>query len=119
MLWEYSQEESTAALTTEFLALGNHRKSIRAEIAEFTDRVRELQLDALRSSAVDDLPGLGDLSIEVLLFVLTGVPKLLRLEQGVGVSGSHQATVAAFEQLLDAAEPTQRESDVAGLPSHK
>ncbi len=119
VLWEYSQEESTAALTTEFLALGNHRKSIRAEIAEFTDRVRELQLDALRSSGVKDLPGLGDLSIEVLLFVLTGVPKLLRLEEGVGVSGSHRATVDAFAQLLDAAEPTQRGSDVAGLPSRK
>ena len=66
-----------------------------------------------------DLPGLGDLSIEVLLFVLTGVPKLLRLEEGVGVSGSHQATVDASAQLLDAAEPTQRGSDVAALPSRK
>src|SRR4029453_15626752 len=28
VLWDYSQDESTAAVTTEFLALGNHRKSI-------------------------------------------------------------------------------------------
>ena len=40
VLWEYSQEESTAALTTEFLALGNHRKSIASEIAEVTEQVR-------------------------------------------------------------------------------
>ena len=34
-------------LITEFMALGNHRKSIRAEIAEVTERVRRVQLDAL------------------------------------------------------------------------
>jgi AcrR family transcriptional regulator len=32
VLWEYSRDESTSALTTEFLALGNHRKSIKSEI---------------------------------------------------------------------------------------
>ncbi len=36
VLWKYSQHESTAALTTEFLAAGNHRKSIRTEIAQAT-----------------------------------------------------------------------------------
>jgi AcrR family transcriptional regulator len=40
VLWDYSRDESTAALTTEFLALGNHRPSIRSEIAESTDRCR-------------------------------------------------------------------------------
>ena len=54
LLWEYSHDESTAALTTEFLALGNHRKSIRSEIAEFTDQVRRLQLNALRSKSGSD-----------------------------------------------------------------
>src|SRR6188472_2594648 len=29
VLWKYSRDESTAALTTEFLALGNHYPSIR------------------------------------------------------------------------------------------
>ena len=98
VLWEYSQEESTAALTTEFLALGNHRKSIRAEIAEFTDRVRELQLDALRRSGVNDLPGLGDLSIEVLLFVLTGsteVAAARRRRGGLGFPSSDGGRVRA------------------------
>src|SRR3954464_5702762 len=43
MLWEYSRDEATAALTTEFLALGNHRKSIQTEIAEVTEKVRRIQ----------------------------------------------------------------------------
>src|SRR6476661_2409563 len=32
-VWEYSWDEATGALMTEFMALGNHRKSIRNEIA--------------------------------------------------------------------------------------
>ena len=47
VLWEYSQEESTATLTTEFLALGNHRKSIASEIAGVSEQVRQLQVDAV------------------------------------------------------------------------
>src|SRR5437016_12102953 len=47
VLWEYSRDESSSALTTEFLALGNHRKSIKSEIAEATEQVRRLQLDAI------------------------------------------------------------------------
>ena len=46
-LWEFSRGEATGALMTEFMALGNHRKSIRTEIAEVTERVRKVQLDAL------------------------------------------------------------------------
>src|SRR4051794_22052578 len=46
-VWEYSWDEATGAMITEFMALGNHRKSIRAEIAAVTENVRKLQLDAL------------------------------------------------------------------------
>ena len=35
------------SLMMEFMALGNHRKSIRSEIADATNRVRQVQLDAL------------------------------------------------------------------------
>ena len=49
VIWEYSQDESMSVLTTEFLALGNRRASIRAEIAEVTERVRRLQLQVLHA----------------------------------------------------------------------
>ena len=108
MLWEYSSDESTAALTTEFLALGNHRKSIRAEIAEVTERVRRIQLDALEARFGAHGPGDGTMSPEALLFLVTGIPKLLRLEEGVGVSTSHAEIVKTFERYLDSLEPRAR-----------
>jgi len=105
VLWEYSRDESSSALTTEFLALGNHRKSIMSEIAEATEQVRRLQLDALQAQLGAPEMSLGPLPRDVLLFVLTGIPKLLRLEAGVGISASHADVVDAFEQYLDTVEP--------------
>ena len=105
VLWEYSRDESSSALTTEFLALGNHRKSIKSEIAEATEQVRRLQLDALQAQLGSPEMSLGPLPRDVLLFVLTGIPKLLRLEAGVGISASHADVVDAFEQYLDTVEP--------------
>ncbi|MCU1453272.1 MAG: Transcriptional regulator, TetR family [Acidimicrobiales bacterium] len=106
VLWEYSQEEASAAFTTEFLALGNHRKSIRSEIAEATERVRQVQLDALTKSLPARVVGFEDLSPGALLFLVTGVPKLVRLEEGVGVSATHAEVLDGFERYLDVVEPS-------------
>lgn len=106
VLWEYSRDESTAALTTEFMALGNHRKSIRSEIAKVTERVRRVQLEALAARWEETGPPEGGLAPSALLFLITGTPKLIRLEKGVGVSTAHAEVVDAFEQYLDSIEPT-------------
>ncbi len=109
VLWEYSRDESTAALTTEFLALGNHRKSIRSEITEVTEQVRRLQLDALEATfGKKDGAALAKLSPSALLFVLTGIPKLIQLEAGVGISSAHADVVEAFERYLESVEPSAR-----------
>jgi TetR/AcrR family transcriptional regulator, transcriptional repressor for nem operon len=110
VLWKYSQDESTAALTTEFLAAGNHRKSIRTEIAQATEAVRRLQLEALAGSPIPLDARHLELPMDVLLYLLTGIPKLLRLEAGVGVSSTHTDVVAAIEQYLDTVEPPPRPS---------
>lgn len=105
VLWEYSQEESTAALTTEFLALGNHRKSIASEIAEVSEQVRVLQAEAVARSVPLDGADLGPLSADALLFLVTGVPKLIRLEASVGLSSTHKEVERHFESFLDQIEP--------------
>ncbi len=104
VIWEYSQDESMSVLTTEFLALGNRRASIRAEIAEVTERVRRLQLQVLHEHVSQHEVDFR-LTPEAFLFLLTGTPKLIRLEEGVGVSATHAEAVAAFENFLVAAEP--------------
>jgi AcrR family transcriptional regulator len=106
VLWDYSKEEFTSALTTEFLALGNHRKTIASVIAEVTEQVRHVQADAMARHRQLTGVTLGDLSPEALQFLVTGIPKLIRLEQGVGLSSTHAEIVHHFEALLDALEQT-------------
>jgi AcrR family transcriptional regulator len=108
VLWAYSQEESTAALTTEFLALGNHRKSIASVIAEVSEEVRRLQADAIGRAVPAAGIELGPLSGEALLFLVTGVPKLIRLEEGVGLSSTHDEVVRFFESFLDGVRTADR-----------
>jgi AcrR family transcriptional regulator len=105
VLWEYSQEESTAALTTEFLALGNHRKSIASEIATVSEQILQLQVDALARHLPASGIDLDGLSPDALLFLVTGVPKLIRLEEGVGLTATHTEVIRFFETYLDATEP--------------
>jgi len=102
LLWEYSHDEASAALINEYMALGNHRESVRAVVAEVTDRVRTAQLATLGKRFGrdnEDAP-----SPEALLFLITGVPKLLQLEEGLGVTRGHadvERLFAAFLQRLE------------------
>jgi TetR/AcrR family transcriptional regulator, transcriptional repressor for nem operon len=103
VLWEYSNNEATAALTTEFMALGNHRKSIRAEITEVGKQVRKLQFDVLADQPEESLLHL-ELSPDALIFLVTAIPKLLQLEEGVGIDAGHAEIVRVIERHLDRAE---------------
>jgi AcrR family transcriptional regulator len=99
VLWEYSNNEATAALTTEFMALGNHRRSIRSEIAEVTRRVRDIQFEVLGGRTDGDTVQL-QLSPEAFLFLVNGIPKLVQLEEGVGIDAGHADIIAAVEQHI-------------------
>jgi TetR/AcrR family transcriptional regulator, transcriptional repressor for nem operon len=99
VLWEYSNNETTAALTTEFMALGNHRTSIRSEIAEVAATLRAIQFEALACGPADDAVALR-LPPEALAYLVTTIPRILRLEEGLGIDGGHAEIVAAVEEHL-------------------
>ncbi len=104
-LWEFSRAEATGALMTEFMALGNHRKSIATEIADVTEKVRKVQLDALAAKFGKNARPGGQLSLPALQLLISALPKFLNLEEGIGVKTAHKEVTAAFEQYLDAIEP--------------
>jgi AcrR family transcriptional regulator len=104
-VWEYSWEEATGALMTEFMALGNHRKSIRTEIAAVTESVRKMQLDALVARFGKNARPIGDLSLPALQLLMSGMPKFLNLEKGIGVKSAHDEVTKAFTRYIDAVEP--------------
>ncbi|MGE2731809.1 TetR/AcrR family transcriptional regulator [Mycolicibacterium vaccae] len=104
-LWEYSWDEATGTLMIEFMALGNHRKSIRTEIAAVTESVRKVQIDALTAKFGEGARPWGDLSLPALQLLISSLPKFLNLEKGVGVETAHAELTEAFERYLDSIEP--------------
>jgi TetR/AcrR family transcriptional regulator, transcriptional repressor for nem operon len=107
---ELSKDESVAALTAENLALGNHSERVQAEIAKVTEEKRGLQLQAIRDDVGLDGVELGRISPEVLLFLLTGIPRFIRIEGGVGISASHEEVLDTFERYVRAEYATAKSS---------
>ena len=107
-LWEFSRGEATGALMTEFMALGNHRKSIQAEIATVTERVREVQLTALVAKFGKNAKPGGHFSLPALQLLISGLPKFLNLEEGIGVKTAHKEVTSAIEQYLETIEQSAK-----------
>lgn len=105
VLWEYSFSEAAGAMSTELMALGNHRPALRDEIAAGTQRIRQTQLRALRATYGDRLLLDDRFSSEAMVLLLTSMPKYLSLEDGIHVDMGHNALIDAFESYLDAIEP--------------
>ncbi|MCA2241987.1 TetR/AcrR family transcriptional regulator [Mycobacterium sp. WUMAC-067] len=104
-LWEFSRTEASGALMTEFMALGNHRKSIQAEIAAVTQATRKRQVDALVAKFGKSARPGGHFSLPALQLLISGLPKFLNLEEGIGVKTAHKEVTNAFEKYLDSIEP--------------
>lgn len=106
VLWEYAWDESAAALTLEYMALGNHRRSIRSEITKVTKQVQRIQLEALENASTDRAkPDAPDFPPPALLFLLTGVPRLLEFYASFDVKTGRGEVVELIERYLDAVEP--------------
>ena len=99
-LWRLNADPRGAALMIEFVALANHRKSIRAEIARYAERSRAAQLDALAAELAAAGVTPEQMPAIVALVLMTGVSQILGLEQALGMTSGHDATVAFIEQAI-------------------
>lgn len=86
VLWECSSDDLSSALFIEIMALVNHRKSIQAEITDFAQQYRKIQLEALTDNWDQiDLPVEG-FSPAAVVFLLTCIPRWIRFEEAFGLS---------------------------------
>lgn len=99
-LWRLNADPRGARFTIEFMALANHRKAIRAEIARYAERFRAAQLEAvtraLAARGVDEdrLPPIA------ALLLMTGLSQVIALEGAIGVTDGHDATLAYVERAI-------------------
>jgi AcrR family transcriptional regulator len=103
-LWQLSLDESNAAITQEFIALANHRKAIRAEIARSTQRFRCLQTAVFAQLLKDHAMSDADALAEILPFFIVATACTLVGEEAMGISTSHAAIRRYVERYLDALE---------------
>ena len=106
-LWQLNADLRGAAFTTEFVALANHRKAIRAEIARYAERYRAAQLEALTAALAARGITEAQLPPIVALLLMTGLSQVLALEDALGVTAGHDTTLAFVEQAIAKVETSE------------
>jgi AcrR family transcriptional regulator len=99
-LWRFSTDPAATAITMEFIALANHRKALKAEIAYYAERFREEQQKAL--STVLQRYGVDAAQVPPLVWsvLMTSVSRVLVIELALGMSAGHAETVEFVERYL-------------------
>ena len=107
-LWQFSIDPAATALTMEYVALANHRKALKAEIAYYAERFREEQRKAV-STALKRY-GMDPDEVPPLMWsvLITSVSRVLVMEQALGMSAGHAETVAFVERYLRQLEGERR-----------
>jgi AcrR family transcriptional regulator len=99
-LWQLSSTHD-AQLFTEFLAMANHRKAIRSEIASYAMRFRDLEEGAmtlaLKARGID----LEAFPPVVMSMIMGSLARMVLHEQGLGITRGHDLAKAFIEQCLD------------------
>lgn len=105
-LWKLNSDARMSALNTEFMALANHRKAIRAELKSYAERVRDIETAAvtvaLRARGID-IQAFPPIVISMLI---AQIARSVCNEAAVGVTLGHQELIEFVErQLQSVAEP--------------
>jgi len=99
-LWEYSLDPRGTALTVEFIALANHRKEIRAEIARYAERHRADQIAALATVLAREGIDAEAMPAAALSVLFTSLSQVLVMEDALGVSTGHAEALALVDRYL-------------------
>jgi hypothetical protein len=95
-----AHDPSNTALSGEFVALANHRKAIRAEIATYSKKFRRMQLETLtrvlESYGID--PEVWPPAF--ILLLMTSLCRQLRIEETFGVDIGHATAIAFIERHI-------------------
>src|ERR1700759_799993 len=106
-LWYMTVDPRGAQILLEFMALGNHRKVIREELAAGAERFREAQVAAL-SFMLGDHEGSGRPSPEVVSVLISVIGRSIGLEKALGITMGHDQTLLVIQDYLNQLEAPNR-----------
>jgi AcrR family transcriptional regulator len=109
-LWDLTHQQTDTSLTLEFIALANHRKAIRTEIADSLRKFRTMQLETM--STVLEGYGIDPIARPPASIILPmwGISQYLLIEQAFDLDTGHAETIALIEREITALEGPRRSS---------
>jgi AcrR family transcriptional regulator len=113
-LWRFGTDPAFTRISMEFMALANHRKELRAEIAHYAERFRDEQRQAVTAALQRYGVSSEDMPPVVWTVLMTSLSRFLVLEQSVGISGGHAETLRLVESYLRRLEGEPR--PIADMP---
>lgn len=99
-LWRFGTDPAFTRISMEFMALANHRKEMRAEIAYYAERFREEERQAVAAALRSYGVAREEMPPVVVTVLMSSLSRFLVLEQAVGVSAGHAETVQLVEDYL-------------------
>ncbi len=102
--WDLIHEPAGSALTMEFIALANHRPAIHTEIADYSRRFRNAQLDTLTS--VLEAYGVDPehWPAASIIVILSSISRFLLIEEAFDLDTGHRETLTLVEDQIRALE---------------
>ena len=100
------------SLTMEYIALANHRKTLRAEIARYAELFRTEQVKTITAAMERYAVDFEEFTPTVLMVLLTGATQALVQEELLGMRVGHDETLRFAEKWLTFLEgPRQLDPD--------
>jgi TetR/AcrR family transcriptional regulator len=100
-LWELRSADDHAVVDIEFVALANHRKSIRDEIASYAERQRGVELEVTERALLDAGISTDEYPPSVVLQAMTGLSQIMVIEKSLGVAAGHDETHRFMAMVFD------------------
>jgi len=113
-IWRFGTDPDFTRISMEFMALANHRKEMRAEIAYYAERFRKEQHQAVTAALQRYGVDSQEMPAVVFTVLMTSLSRFLVLEQAIGVSGGHAETLELVEDYLRRLEGEPQ--PIAGIP---
>lgn len=99
-LWKFFSDTSRTAISLEFMAMANHRESVRQHMAEHSEAMRKRQIEMLTKVLGEKYAGPDGCPPAGLSVILAGIGRCLVMEGGLGVTEGHKEARALVEQWL-------------------
>jgi AcrR family transcriptional regulator len=100
-LWRFFADTSRTSLSMEFVALANHRKVIRAEIAAHSEAMRARQAELFERLIGERLAASDGCTPAGFSLVLAGIGRALVMEGALDIDAGHADARAFVEAWLD------------------